>query len=154
MYANLFRLFADEIKVDTEDDPQRARIIAFSVWGILRGLESFSQLIYTNSQYPGLVSRGFPRYSTGLRSRKISNREWQNLHFRPKLGLFRLKMTVYPRYLRFLRPRVVKTSNTKTANNEGRLYKQRSINHYIFSQNYIMFWISIYNCVCQGFGRA
>ncbi len=31
-------------------------------------------------------------------------------------------MTGFPRYSRFLSPRIVKTANTKTANSEGRLY--------------------------------
>jgi len=35
-----------EIKIDSPDEPNRARIIAFSVWGILRGMESFGHLIY------------------------------------------------------------------------------------------------------------
>ena len=47
--------FSDEIKVDVEDAREQAMIIAFSAWGILRGLESFSQLIYTNVEYPGVV---------------------------------------------------------------------------------------------------
>ncbi len=34
----------------------------------------------------GRHSTGFPRYSRGLRSSKISNREYQNCHFRPNLG--------------------------------------------------------------------
>ena len=38
--------FADEIKIDSRDQPGKAQIIAFSVWGILRGMESFGQLIY------------------------------------------------------------------------------------------------------------
>ncbi len=38
-------------------------------------------------------------------------------------------MTVFPRYSRFLRPRIVKTANTKTANNEGRLYIAVELNH-------------------------
>jgi hypothetical protein len=48
--------FPDEIKVDTDDEPGRARVIAFTAWGILRGLESFSQLIYTDDELPGQVS--------------------------------------------------------------------------------------------------
>ena len=39
----------DEIKIDAADEPGLARIIAFSDWGILRGMESFSQLVYSVS---------------------------------------------------------------------------------------------------------
>lgn len=58
-----------EIKIDTEDERGKAKIISFSVWGILRGLESFSQLIYTKDQENGLyfINRtqimDFPRFS-------------------------------------------------------------------------------------------
>jgi hypothetical protein len=37
------------------------------------------------------------------------------------------KMAVYPRYLRFLSPQIVKTANTKPANSEGRLYSLKHI---------------------------
>ena len=46
----------DEIKIDTRDEPNSARIIAFSAWGILRGMESFSQLVYTDPDRGGMVS--------------------------------------------------------------------------------------------------
>ena len=39
----------DEIKINSPDDPGLAKIIAFTNWGILRGLESFSQLITTET---------------------------------------------------------------------------------------------------------
>ena len=38
--------FSDEIKIDSPDQPGKAQIISFSVWGILRGMESFGHLIY------------------------------------------------------------------------------------------------------------
>ena len=41
----------DEIKINSPDEPGRARIIAFSAWGILRGLESFSQLVYATMEF-------------------------------------------------------------------------------------------------------
>ena len=47
---------SDELKIDSPDEPNRARLIAFSVWGILRGLESFSQLVHINHEHGGLVS--------------------------------------------------------------------------------------------------
>ena len=40
---------SDEIKINAPDEPGLARIIAFSDWGILRGMESFSQLITTET---------------------------------------------------------------------------------------------------------
>ena len=39
-------MILDEIKIDSPDQPGKAQIIAFSVWGILRGMESFGHLIY------------------------------------------------------------------------------------------------------------
>ncbi len=38
-----------------------------------------------------------------------------------------LNMAVFPRYSRFLSPRIVKTTNTKPANSEGRLYSQKMV---------------------------
>ena len=40
--------FEDEIKIDATDRPRDGMIVSNSIWGILRGLESFSQLIYTS----------------------------------------------------------------------------------------------------------
>lgn len=39
------------MKINSPDEPGRARIIAFSVWGILRGLETLSQLVHTTMEY-------------------------------------------------------------------------------------------------------
>jgi hypothetical protein len=33
----------DEVKVDAPDQPGKGQVIAFTVWGILRGLETFRQ---------------------------------------------------------------------------------------------------------------
>jgi len=40
-----------EVKVNAPDSPGTAQIIAFHVWGILRGMETFSQLVYASTQY-------------------------------------------------------------------------------------------------------
>jgi hypothetical protein len=47
-------------------------------------------------------SKGFPRYSWGLRSLTIFNCECQNGYFKPKTSYNRLYRTVFPRYLMFL----------------------------------------------------
>lgn len=49
------RFILDEIKIDATDRPKEGVIVSQSVWGILRGLETFSQLIYA-SQYGLAVS--------------------------------------------------------------------------------------------------
>ncbi len=40
----VFFCIADEVKVDSPDQPGKGQIIAFTVWGILRGLETFRQI--------------------------------------------------------------------------------------------------------------
>ena len=42
-------IFLDNIKIDTPDNPLKATISSDSVWGILRGMETLSQLVYSAS---------------------------------------------------------------------------------------------------------
>jgi len=44
-----------EVKVNAPDSPGKATIIAFTAWGILRGMESFSQLVYPSMEYGDTV---------------------------------------------------------------------------------------------------
>ena len=57
--------------------------------------------------------------------------------FRPKLGYVWLKIEGFPLYLRFLSPRIVKTSRTKTANNERRLYSKYSLSFTVHDKWYV-----------------
>ena len=49
MVTIVFSTPLDEIKINSPDEPGVAKIIAFTNWGILRGLESFSQIIITET---------------------------------------------------------------------------------------------------------
>uniref|UniRef100_T1IUC0 beta-N-acetylhexosaminidase n=1 Tax=Strigamia maritima TaxID=126957 RepID=T1IUC0_STRMM len=57
----------DELKINTEDLPGEALLYAQSIWGILRGLETFSQLVYHTPDGLFVVNstriRDFPRFS-------------------------------------------------------------------------------------------
>lgn len=56
------------IKINAPDSPGRAQIIADSLWGAYRGLETFTQLIYFSTKHgqfhlrQGMI-RDFPRYA-------------------------------------------------------------------------------------------
>ena len=45
----MYLTILDEIKINSPDEPGLAKIIAFTNWGILRGMESFSQLVTTDT---------------------------------------------------------------------------------------------------------
>lgn len=56
-----------EIKIDATDRPREGIILGQSVWGILRGLESFSQLVYSSQngiafQINSTMIMDFPRF--------------------------------------------------------------------------------------------
>ncbi|XP_068240114.1 beta-hexosaminidase subunit alpha-like [Palaemon carinicauda] len=54
-----------EIKIDSPDQPGEGVILAQSIWGILRGLESFSQLLVSDGsayQAKSTQIRDFPRF--------------------------------------------------------------------------------------------
>jgi len=57
-----------EIKLDSEDRPLEGMILSSSIWGILRGLESFSQLTYPSQngaafQINSTLLMDFPRFA-------------------------------------------------------------------------------------------
>lgn len=55
------------LRVNSDDMPGRALLFSQSIWGVLRGLETFSQLVYRNEDGLFLINstmiRDFPRFS-------------------------------------------------------------------------------------------
>ena len=55
------------MKINTADQPGRASITADTVWGLLRGLETFSQLVYLSEQGQFLINgteiQDWPRFT-------------------------------------------------------------------------------------------
>ena len=60
-WTKSFLSYSDEIKINSPDEPGVAKIIAFTNWGILRGMESFSHLVTRKS---GSSGHDVVRFST------------------------------------------------------------------------------------------
>ena len=52
-FVNILYRLLDEIKINSPDEPGLAKIIAFTDWGMLRGMESFSQLVIVDDTQNG-----------------------------------------------------------------------------------------------------
>ena len=69
-FGNLILFFVDELNVMRDENGEpKAEIVGFDTWGVLRGLESFSQLVYSTKENGFVYQINFttirdePRYS-------------------------------------------------------------------------------------------
>lgn len=48
--------YTDELKIDTPDFVAQGLLVASTNWGILRGLETFSQILHATQDYSAVLS--------------------------------------------------------------------------------------------------